>query len=84
VSIIHSSMDLANRWQKIGQIVNDYLYLPFFLLIILCLRSIVPEAGVLKKLSLAGLTRYSLLRFGLASAGYRGLRDHDRPVYTAN
>ncbi len=47
-----------------------------------------PEAGVLKKLSLAGLAmlsqlRYSWLRFGLASAGYRGLGVHDWPVYTA-
>ncbi len=83
----------ANWWQKLGlvwrnrkqisKIISDYLYLPFFLFIILCLRSLVPEAGVLKKLSLAGLTRYSWLRFGLASAGYRGLRVHDRPVYTA-
>jgi hypothetical protein len=38
-----------------------------------------PEARVLKKLRLAGLG----LRFGLASASYRGLGDHDRPVYTA-
>jgi hypothetical protein len=30
-------------------------------------------------LRLAGLG----LRFGLASASYRGLGDHDRPVYTA-
>jgi hypothetical protein len=62
-------MDQANRWPKLGLvwrnrkkislIVNDYLYLPFFLFIILCLRSLVPEAGVLKKLSLAGLARYS-------------------------
>ncbi len=47
-----------------------------------------PEVGVLKKLSLAGLAqlsrlRYSWLRFGLASAGCRGLGVHDRPVYTA-
>jgi hypothetical protein len=45
------------------------------------------EAGVLKKLSLAGLAklsqlRYSRLRFGLASAGYHGLGVCDRPVYT--
>jgi hypothetical protein len=48
---------------------------------------VLPEAGVLKKLSLAELAklsrpRYKWLRFGLASAGYRGLRGHDRPVYT--
>ncbi len=47
-----------------------------------------PKAGVLKKLSLAGLAklnrlRYSWLKFGLASAGYHGLGVHDRPVYTA-
>ncbi len=47
-----------------------------------------PEAGVLKKLTLAGLAKLSLLtyiwlRFGLASAGYRGLGVHDRLVYTA-
>ncbi len=46
------------------------------------------EAGVLKKLSLAGLAkqsrlRYSSLRFGLASAGYSGLGVHDRLVYKA-
>jgi hypothetical protein len=46
------------------------------------------ETGVLKKLILARLAklsqlRYSWLRFGLASAGYRGLWAHDRPVYTA-
>jgi hypothetical protein len=46
------------------------------------------EAGILKKFSLVGLAklsrlRYSRLRFGLASAGYRGLGVHDRPVYTA-
>ncbi len=35
-----------------------------------------PEAGVLKKLSLAG---YSWLRFGLALSGYRGLWVHNRP-----
>ncbi len=51
-------------------------------------ESLWPEAGVLKKLSLAGLAklrrlRYSWQRFGLASAGYRGLWVHDRPVYTA-
>jgi hypothetical protein len=43
-----------------------------------------PEAGVLKKLSLAGLAKLSRLRYGLASAGYRGLGVHDRLVYTAN
>ncbi len=47
-----------------------------------------PEAGVLKKLSLVGLAKlsrlkYSWLRFGLASAGYRVLGVHDKPVYTA-
>ncbi len=42
-----------------------------------------PKAEVLKKLSLAGLARLSRLRFVLASAGYRGLGVHDRPVYTA-
>jgi len=47
------------------------------------------EAGVFKKLSLAGLAklsqlRYSWLRFGLASADYRGLRVHNRLVYTAD
>ncbi len=41
--------------------------------------------GVLKKLSLAGLAklsrlRYSWLRFGLASVGYRGLGVHERPL----
>ncbi len=36
-----------------------------------------PEEGVLKKFSLAKL------RFSVASAGYRGLGFHDRPVYTA-
>ncbi len=43
------------------------------------------EAGVLKKLSLAGLAKLSSLRysFGLASAGYHRLGVHDRPVYTA-
>ncbi len=46
------------------------------------------EAGVLRKLSLAGLAQLSRLRncwlrFGLASAGCRGLGVHDRPVYTA-
>jgi hypothetical protein len=41
------------------------------------------RGGSLKKLSLAGLARLSCLRFGLASVGYRGLRVHDRPVYTA-
>ncbi len=48
-----------------------------------------PKTGVLKKLSLAGLVklsrlRYSWLRFGMASAGYRGLEVHNRPVYIAN
>ncbi len=38
------------------------------------------EAGVLKKLILAGLAK---LRFGLASAGYSGLGVHERPMYTA-
>jgi hypothetical protein len=43
-----SSRDQASRGQKLGlvwrnrkkisQIINDYLYLPFFLLIILCLK----------------------------------------------
>ncbi len=47
-----------------------------------------PEAGVLKKLSLAGLAQlnrlsYSCLRFDFASADFRGLRVHNRPVYTA-
>ncbi len=47
-----------------------------------------PEAGVLKKLSSAGLAklsrpRYSWLRFGLASAGYRGLGVYGRPECTA-
>ncbi len=47
-----------------------------------------PEAGVLNKFSLGGLAklsrlRYGWLRFYLASAGYRGLGVHDRPVYTA-
>ncbi len=43
------------------------------------------EAGVLKKLSLAGLARLRRLRirFGLATAGYRRLRVQDRPEYTA-
>ncbi len=41
-----------------------------------------------RKLSLAGLAKLSRLtnswlRFGLASACYRGLGVHDRPVYTA-
>jgi hypothetical protein len=45
-----------------------------------------PEAGVSKKLSLAGLAKlsrrkYSRLRFGLASAGYPVLVVHDMPVY---
>ncbi len=45
-------------------------------------KEAVPEAGVLKKLSLACLAklsrlRYSWVRFGLASAGYRGLVVHD-------
>jgi hypothetical protein len=49
---------------------------------------LLPEAGVLKKFSLAGLAklsrvRYSGLRFHLASAGYPGLIVHVRPVYTA-
>jgi hypothetical protein len=34
------------------------------------------EAGVLKKWSSAGLARLSRLRFGSASAGYRGLEVH--------
>ncbi len=42
-----------------------------------------PEAGVLKKLSLADLAKPSWLKFGLASAGYPGLVVHGRPVYTA-
>ncbi len=47
------------------------------------------EAGVLNKLSLAGFFQqrrlsYSWLRFGLASAGNRGLGVHNRPVYTAH
>jgi hypothetical protein len=43
-----SSRDQANRGEKLGlvwrirkkisQIINDYIYLPFFLLIILCLK----------------------------------------------
>jgi hypothetical protein len=46
------------------------------------------DARVLKKLSLAGLAKlcqlkYRLLRFGLASAGYRGLVVHSRRLYTA-
>ncbi len=59
-----------------------------FILLAVLFQFLIPEAGVLKKLSLAGLAklsrlRYSWLRFGLASAGYRGLGVHDRPVYTA-
>ncbi len=41
------------------------------------------EAGVLKKLSLAGIAKLSRLRFGLVSAGYNGLGVHDRLVYIA-
>jgi hypothetical protein len=43
-----------------------------------------PEAGVLKKLRLANLSRlrYSWLRFDLATPGYRGIVVHDRLVYT--
>ncbi len=40
-----------------------------------------PEERVLKKLSLAGLAKLS--QFGLASGDFRGLRIHNRPVYTA-
>ncbi len=52
------------------------------------LQRLDPEAGVLKKLSLAGLAKlsrlsYSWLRFALASAGYHGLEAHDRPMYSA-
>jgi hypothetical protein len=52
--------------------------LPFF--------QVCTEAGVLKKLGLDGLAklsrlRYSWLRIGLASADYRGLGVHNRPVY---
>jgi hypothetical protein len=43
-----------------------------------------PEAGVLKKLSLAGVAKLSRLRYGLASASYHGLGVHDKPVYTAS
>jgi hypothetical protein len=43
----------------------------------------VVRGGVLKKLSLSVSAKLSWLRFGLASAGYRGLVVHDRPVYTA-
>ncbi len=44
----------------------------------MALLNALRRAGVLKKLSLAGLAqlsqlRYSWLKFGLASAGYRGL-----------
>ncbi len=51
-------------------------------------ESLQSEAGVLKKLSFAGLAKPSRLRyswqgFGLASASYRGLRVHYRPVYKA-
>ncbi len=47
------------------------------------------RGGSLKILSLAGLAklsrlRYNWLRFGLASAGYRGLGVHDRLAYTAS
>jgi hypothetical protein len=42
------------------------------------------EAGVLKKLSLAGLAKLSRLRFGLASAGYHGLGVHVRTADTAD
>jgi len=54
----------------------------------LCTQNRSPDAGVLKKLSSAGLAQlsrlgYSWLRFGLASADYSGLRVHDRPVNTA-
>ncbi len=46
------------------------------------------RGGSFKELSLASLAklswlRHSWLRFGLASAGYRGLGVHNRPVYTA-
>ncbi len=46
------------------------------------------KPGILKKLSLAGLAKLSRLRcswirFGLASADFRELRVHNRPVYTA-
>ncbi len=49
-------------------------------------KSSEADAGVLKKLSLAGLAELSRvscswLRFGLASAGYRGLGVLDRSVY---
>ncbi len=52
------------------------------------LSPVTSGAGVLKKLSLASLAklsrlRYSWLRFGVASAGYRGLGVHVNPVYTA-
>ncbi len=45
------------------------------------------EAGVLKKLILAGLaelSRVKLTKVWFASVGYRGLGVHDRPPYTAN
>jgi hypothetical protein len=48
----NSSWDQANSGKKLGlvwrnrkkisQIINDYLYLPFFLLIILCFKCTIP------------------------------------------
>jgi hypothetical protein len=46
---------------------------------------IFPEAGVLKKLAgLAESAKVHLTKVWWALADYRGLRDHFRPVYTAD
>ncbi len=63
-------------------------FVPNIAISIHLIGKVLPEAEVLKKMSLAGLAklsrlRYSLLRFGLASASFLGLGIHDRPVYTA-
>jgi hypothetical protein len=47
----------------------------------------ISEVEVLKKLSLAGLAKLSLLRYSClgfckASAGYRGLGIHNMPMYS--
>ncbi len=67
------SWDQANRGEKIGlvwrnrkkisQIINDYLYLPFFLLIILCPNASVTFRGAARE-STGNYISLVLLRMG--------------------
>ncbi len=74
-----STLRVETEWKHKYTSISCTMYAQYYV------YSRSTEAGVLKKLSLAGLAklrrlRYSRLRFGLASAGYLGLGVHDRPA----